>query len=173
LATDRPRRIVLTGSESTGKSELATALAAHFGAPVTREFARDYALANEAPLDASDVEAIARGQMALEDAAEGPLVICDTDLVSTVVYSNHYYSACAPPIVDAARTRLADLYLLLDIDVPWTPDPARDAFDQREAIHARFVATLEALGANYVVIRGNWEERRDAAIAAIEAHAAR
>jgi NadR type nicotinamide-nucleotide adenylyltransferase len=173
LATDRPRRIVLTGSESTGKSELATALAAHFGAAVTREFARDYALAKNAPLDASDVEPIARGQMALEDAAEGPLIICDTDLVSTVIYSNHYYSLCAPSIVDAARERLADLYLLLDTDVPWMPDPARDAGGERAAIHARFVATLEELGANYVVIRGNWEERRAAAIAAIEAYAAR
>jgi nicotinamide riboside kinase len=169
LATDRPHRIVLTGSESTGKSELATALGAHFGAPVTREFARDYVLAKNAPLDASDIEAIARGQMALEDAAEGPLIICDTDLVSSVTYSKHCYSSCPRWIVDAARARLADLYLLLDIDVPWTPDPARDAGDQREAIHARFIATLEELGANYVVIRGNWEERRKHAVEAIQA----
>ena len=47
-------------------------------------------------------------------------MLLDTDLVSTVVYSRHYYGDCPAWIEAAAVRRLADLYLLHDIDVPWT-----------------------------------------------------
>src|SRR5436305_357207 len=38
-----PFRVCLTGAESTGKTELAKELAAHFGAPYVPEFSRQYA----------------------------------------------------------------------------------------------------------------------------------
>ena len=36
------RRIVLSGTESTGKTQLAQRLAAHFGEPWSAEYAREY-----------------------------------------------------------------------------------------------------------------------------------
>ena len=167
----RPRRIVLTGSESTGKSTLAQELAAHYGTVVCGEFVRGYLDRRGGVLDAGDVEPIARGQLALQDAHEGFLF--DTDLISTVVYARHYYDFCPGWIVEAARARRADLYLLLDVDVPWVPDPQRDRPHLREAIHELFVRTLEELGADYVTIRGTWEERKRKAIEAIDRYAAR
>jgi NadR type nicotinamide-nucleotide adenylyltransferase len=161
-------RIAVTGSESTGKSELARALAAHYGTAWAAEYVRDYMEAKGAPLDASDVEAIARGQMAREDDAVARaqrLVILDTDLLSTVIYARHYYGSAPAWIECAAQERRADLYLLLDIDVAWTPDAQRDRGDRREEMHALF---REAL-ADAVVIRGDWEERRARAIEAIDA----
>ena len=121
--------VTVTGSECTGKTTLARDLARHFGAVWVPEFARDYLDEQTGttglPLDASDVEPIARGQIAAEDrgrAAASGLVILDTDLVSTTVYARHYYGACPPWIDQAARDRRADLYLLCDIDVPWVAD---------------------------------------------------
>lgn len=166
--------VVVTGSESTGKTTLARDLARHFGTVWVPEYARTYfqekmALTGSS-LDATDVEPIARGQMAAEDhgkSAASELLVLDTDLTSTAVYAGHYYGSCPPWIEQAARDRRADLYLLCDIDVPWVPGPPRDRPDRRDHIHDLFAQALDALGVRYVTIRGTWEERQDTAIVAI------
>ena len=168
----RIRRICLTGPECTGKTTLAQRLAEHYGTAWVPEFAREYALEVARPLTLIDVDRIARGQMAGEDlltidAAE--LLILDTDLISTVVYSNYYYSAVPQWIVSEARRRLADLYLVADIDVPFELDPARDAEAHRiEHAHA-FRRTLDEFGARYAVLSGDLEARVQKAIDAIDA----
>lgn len=166
----KPLRVVITGSESTGKTTLAAELAEHYGTVWCPEFSRQYALCKN-NLDASDVEAIASGQIASEDAhaSRGKRVIIqDTDLVSTVVYARHYYETCPRWIADASKTRRADLYLLMDIDVPWIPDPARDRGHMRKEMHLLFVTALVELRSPFVVISGNWEERRKRAVKAID-----
>ena len=167
----QPFRVVLTGSESTGKSELARALAAHYGATCAPEYVRDYLDGKGSALDAGDVEPIARGQIERQDAAARTatvLVICDTDLLSTLVYARHYYGSAPSWIEEKARTQRADLYLLMDIDAPWVADPQRDRGDRRQEMHALFRHALEQIGARYVTISGNWEERRARAVAAID-----
>lgn len=167
----RPLRVVVTGSECTGKTTLASGLARHFGAPWSPEYSRRYALATRPPLDASDVEPIARGQLTLEEAhlrRAATLLVQDTDLLSTLVYARHYYGACPEWVEESLRLRTADLYLLLDIDVPWVPDPARDRGDRREEMHALFQGALESIGARVVLISGAWDERMVRAVAAIE-----
>jgi NadR type nicotinamide-nucleotide adenylyltransferase len=163
-------RIVVTGSESTGKTELARTLAAHYRTAWAAEYVRDYMDAKGAPLDENDVEPIARGQMAREDDAVARaerLVILDTDLLSTVIYARHYYGAAPEWMARTADERRADLYLLLDIDVPWSPDAQRDRGDRRDEMHALFRDALH--GRRIVVISGTWEERRLRAIEAIDA----
>lgn len=174
-----PRRevavVVVTGSESTGKTTLAADLARHYGTTWVPEFARAYLAEKLATtgqrLDAGDVEPIAHGHIASVDAAIARtrhLVVLDTDLVSTMVYSRHYYGVCPAWIERATRNRLGDLYLLCDIDVPWLPDPARDRPQHREELHALFVAVLDSLGARYATLRGSWDDRRVEAISAID-----
>ena len=168
--------VVVTGSESTGKTTLAADLARQFGGVFVPEFVRDYAdekiAATGMPLDASDVEPIAHGQIAMHDRiltrARG-LVVLDTDLVSTAVYARHYYGDCPPWVEQAARERRGDLYLLCDIDVPWVAGPHRDRPHAREEIHALFAAAVEALGVPVVTIRGSWEERYATAAGAVAA----
>ena len=166
-----PLRVVLTGSESTGKSTLAAALARRYDGLWTPEAARLYVEARgSAPLGYDDVERIARAHIAAADEAErraGGLLILDTDLISTLVYSRHYYGACPDWVESEARGRLADLYLLLHPDVPWQPDPARDRSHGREEIHALFRDALDALGARRVDIRGTFPEREARALEAI------
>lgn len=166
-------RVVVTGSESTGKTTLAGELAAHYGTAWSSEFARAYLDRKGGPLDDSDVEPIARGQIAGEDEAAlraSRLLILDTDLASTVVYSRYYYGRCPEWIAEAARKRLAELYLLLQPDVPWVPDgEQRDRPAAREELHRLFRYALQAFGARYVEIGGSWPERRRCAMAAIDA----
>jgi NadR type nicotinamide-nucleotide adenylyltransferase len=170
------RRIVLTGSESVGKTTLAGQLASHYGVRFVPEFVRQYAEEKGTPLEFSDHGAIARGQMALEDetirrAVTGGdrLLLHDTDLVSTVAYCHHYFGRCPTFLEEAAQARRADLYLLLDIDVPWVADGMRDRGDRRDAVHALFVEALGRLGAPVSLIQGSWESRLATAIRHIDA----
>jgi NadR type nicotinamide-nucleotide adenylyltransferase len=163
------KKIVVTGSESSGKTELAGALGVHFSAPVSTEFVREFA-AKQGSISFSDHGPVAKGQMAAEDAAISratDLVILDTDLVSTVVYCEHYFGRSPEWITDEARKRAADLYLLLKPDIPWVPDGIRDRGERREEMHALFAAKLRDLGLEFVEIGGSREERLASAIHAI------
>jgi nicotinamide riboside kinase len=185
-------RVCLIGPECTGKTTLAEELSRHFDAPWVPEFAREYAERVRRLLTYDDVEPIARGQIANEDAGVGsgewgvgdeaesshaaesshtphptahpPLLILDTDLISTVVYSRHYYGRCPEWIEAEAGKRKADLYFLTDIDVPWTSDGVRDTAAARAALHNQFANALANYGANFVTVSGDWEQRWKTAV---------
>ena len=164
-------RIVVTGSESTGKTQLAEQLAAHYGVPWVPEFARDYAEQKGSTLTSADVTQIGSGQITREDAAMRGLtgmILLDTDLVSTVVYSEQYYGTVPAWIPIAAKERIADLYLVCDIDLPWVADTVRDAQHQRRQMHDSFIQHLTRYGAAYHVVSGTGTERLARAIAHID-----
>ncbi len=155
-----PRRICLTGPECTGKSTLAARAERELGATWVREFAREYVERHRNVLTSADVEPIARGEIANLNAARGDLIVLDTDLLSTVVYARHYYGSCPSWIEEEARKRRADLYLLFATDIPWQPDPARDAGgDAREVLFAAFRAALDEFETNWEIVSGDWEAR--------------
>jgi NadR type nicotinamide-nucleotide adenylyltransferase len=169
-------RVAVTGSESSGKTELAHRLGRHFAAPVAEEFVRDFAAERGGKLAFGDHGPIARGQMASEDAAmalANDLVILDTDLVSTVVYCEHYFGRCPAWIEKEARARAADLYLLLKPDIPWVADGVRDRGDRRDEMHDLFKQKLDDMRLPYVDIGGDREERFARAVRAIESLGAR
>jgi NadR type nicotinamide-nucleotide adenylyltransferase len=175
LPPDDVVRVVLTGSESTGKSTLAAELARYYGAPLVPEFLRAFVQRHEGPLEFEHQEPIARGQIALEDEhiarARGvsPLVVLDTDLLSTVVYSYHYYGRCHAWIDAAARARRPDLYVLCETDVAWLPDGVRDRGGQRDEMQALFLDAVRDSGSPYVSVSGTIGERLAQATNAIDA----
>jgi nicotinamide riboside kinase len=116
-----------------------------------------YAKSARRPLTEGDVEAIARGQIELEDAASASqpsLVVQDTDLISTVVYARHYYGACPEWIVEAARLRVAPIYLLSDIDIQWVGDDVRDRPLERKVLDSLFRQALAEFDANVAPLSG-------------------
>jgi NadR type nicotinamide-nucleotide adenylyltransferase len=174
LAPHRARlglTVCLIGPECTGKTTLARQLAAHFGAPWVPEFVREYAERVRRPLTVEDVEPIAMGEIALlDEASSDDLLILDTDLVSTVVYSRHYYGACPEWIEAEAVVRRADRYLLMGVDVPWSDDSVRDSEGSRIALYGEFVFALTELEASVVSINGSWEDRFASAVKEIGSH---
>jgi NadR type nicotinamide-nucleotide adenylyltransferase len=164
-----PLRVCLIGAESTGKTELAKELARRFDAPWVPEYSREYAERVNRELSYTDVMPIARGQIELEArfaSAARRLLILDTDLLSTVVYSRHHFGACPAIVEGLARQRRADLYLLLDVDVPYVADPVRDS---GHGLHEEFCRVLEEFKAPHRTIDGSWELRFERAVEAIEA----
>jgi NadR type nicotinamide-nucleotide adenylyltransferase len=165
-------RVVLTGSESTGKSTMAAELARHYDVPLIPEFVRGFAEARGGVIEFSDHGPIARGQMALEDeyiAKGDQLLVQDTDLLSTVVYCRHYFGRCPPWIEEAAAARRPDLYLLCEIDAPWVADGVRDRGDRREEMQALFRDEVRASGVRVVTLDGDHATRLETAVAAIAA----
>lgn len=168
------RRIAVYGPESTGKSQLAARLAAHFGAPLVAEYAREF-WDQHGAIALGDIERIAREQWRREDAAAasaGALVICDTDALTTVLWSDLLHGTTPDVVRREAEKRCRGyaLYLLLDTDVPFAPDPQRcfpDAED-RERCRRVWHGALERRGLPYVWIRGDWAARERAAIAAVD-----
>jgi NadR type nicotinamide-nucleotide adenylyltransferase len=164
--------VVVTGSECTGKTTLAKALAEHYETIWVPEFIRGFVIEKSGPPTYEDVEPIARGQMALEDkhASEASdLLIHDTDLLSAIVYNRHYYGECPRWIEEAFSKRAADLYLLAGIDVPWVAEGwLRDRGDRREEMHELFRNALLEHRLNFTEIRGEHEERLAEAVSAID-----
>jgi NadR type nicotinamide-nucleotide adenylyltransferase len=174
-------RVVFTGSESTGKSTLAAAVAKHYGVEVVPEFVRAFAEQKGTPIEFSDHGAIARGQIELEDEyimratqispalpALPALLIQDTDLLSTVVYCRHYFGHCPPWIEEAAVARRPDLYLLCDIDTPWIADGVRDRGHLRDEMQRLFEEAIKAAGTARLTLSGTVQTRLREAIDGID-----
>jgi len=170
------RKVAVFGAESTGKTRLAGRLAAHFGVPCVPEYAREFWDAHGA-IALGDIPAIAREQWRREDEAAARagagLVICDTDALTTVLWSDLLYGSCPDDIRRGAeaRARTYALYLLLDTDVPFTPDPQRCFPDpaDREKCRRIWRGALERRRLPFVEITGDWAEREQRAIAAVGA----
>lgn len=169
-------KVVLFGPESTGKTSLARELAAYYNTAWVPEFSRDYLQKkwNEQQLicERQDILPIAAGQMELENRlAEkvDKLLICDTNLLETVVYSQAYFDGfCEPHLLKHALKAKYDLYFLMYIDVPWVEDDLRDRPHQRELMFNRFQQSLETHRKPYQLLTGNFQQRFDAAVKTID-----
>ena len=167
-------RIVVVGSECTGKTTLVAQLAHCFGAPCSTESARDYVNKRGRAVQYSDVEAIAKQQITIEDkltAGNSRIVFLDTDLFSTLIYSHFYFERCPDWIEPACNARRSDLYLLCGIDIPWVEDRLQRSKGDpksREAQHRLFTETLCRSGCNVVHISGIGSDRLNQAISAVK-----
>ena len=167
-------RIVVSGSECTGKTVLTRALAENFDAPFSTESARDYVSELGRAVQFSDVEPIARRQIEIEDALLGDgsrLYIFDTDLFSTLIYSRLYFGRCPGWIEPLCRARRADLYLLCGIDLPWIKDGfqrGQDTPKKRQHAHDLFANVLNENGCSVRAVSGLNNNRLQCAFSAIE-----
>ncbi len=156
-------RVVVTGSECTGKTTLAADLAAYFGTIAISEYVREWVDRKGVVPAVADLPEIAAGQRELErrrSPGHGELVIQDTDLLSTIVYSRHYFGHCPRALEDALRQAPGDLYLLAGIDVPWVPDGLqRDRGERREEMQDLFSRALEEFRLRSIAISGTREQR--------------
>jgi NadR type nicotinamide-nucleotide adenylyltransferase len=168
-------KIVLFGPESTGKSTLARQLTRYFETLKADEFARDYLQAKfdqtGKSCEYTDLIPIAVGQRKAENKAAKKAtgyLFCDTDALETYVYSKVYFSKVPAAIEDAARKSDYALYLLMNVDVPWTPDDLRDKPKDREKMFQHFETELVLFQKQYIIINGIGEERFNNAIDAIQ-----
>jgi HTH-type transcriptional regulator, transcriptional repressor of NAD biosynthesis genes len=115
-------------------------------------------------------EHIARTQTVWEDAearAGGPVLVCDTDAFATGVWHERYVGARSPAVEALARPH--PLYLLTHPDdVPFTQDGLRDGARVRQWMTATFAERLAASGRRWTWLRGQGDERVEAALRAVD-----
>ncbi len=174
LLLSSPKKIVVIGPESTGKSTLAQMLATHYATDWVKEYARDYLNDLKRDYKETDLPAIARGQILEEDKKTAqsthPYLFCDTDLYVIKVWSEHKYNHCDNWILQQIARRPYDLYLLTYIDTPWEPDPQREYPDpkMRQYFYDTYKDIVINSGVLWTDIRGNPQKRLQQSIAAIE-----
>ena len=169
-------KIVLFGPESTGKTTLAAQLAEHYNTEWVPEYAREYLQdkwdREQKTCEPKDLVPIAYGQMELENRLAkkaNKVLICDTDLLETKVYSEAYYTGTCDPILEKYALRNSyDLYLLTYIDTPWVADDLRDKPDERERMYAYFKESLEKYHRNFIILKGDKATRLKKAIEHID-----
>lgn len=167
------KKIAIVGPESTGKSTMAAYLANYYHTVWVPEFARDYcAKLTEAPTWQDEINMF-HGQLNLEQEltpkANG-LLICDTTFITVKIWSDYTFGRSPQQVLDELPKHKYDLYLLLNIDLPWQEDPLRDFPHMREHFMAVWQKELNALGANYVLISGTGQDRYENAVTVIDAN---
>ncbi len=156
------KRIAITGPESTGKSFLAEKLAQHYHTMWVPEFARVYLDHLDRNYTYQDILFIAKSQMEIEHAlterAKG-FLFCDTELIVTKIWCEYKYGKCHQWILENLEKSNYDLYLLLNIDLPWQPDSQREHPDKRKELFDLYLKELISRELPFEIIDGNSEER--------------
>lgn len=169
-------KVVMYGPESTGKTTLSKLLARHYNSVWVPEYAREYLQDkwNNArkTCEPQDLLPIAEGQMKLENnlaQKTDTVLICDTDLLETMVYSEAYYLGyCDKILKKYALQNTYNLYFLTYIDIPWEADDLRDKPEDREDMFNAFEKALIENNRPYVLLKGNIKERLATAIKHID-----
>ena len=160
-------KIVLYGPESTGKTTLAKKLAEHYSTVWVPEYAREYLQKKwdekQEICTLEDLLPIAEGQMNTENTlarVANKVLVCDTDLLVTKVYSEAYFDGFCDPLLEKyALQNHYHLYFLTGIDIPWVQDDLRDKPNEREKMFNLFKTTLEKYQHTFVILEGNLEQR--------------
>ena len=172
LSENSMSRIVITGPESTGKTELAQALAQNLGTVWIPEYARYYVENLHRPYDYDDVVQIARYQIAQEaeyisKIGKGVLIF-DTWLIITKVWLDLVFRGCPVWITDHIRSSKIDLFLVCDTDLPWIADPVREnGGDKRQQLFHLYCEEIRSFGFNYEIIDGFGAARTEHALNAL------
>ena len=169
-------KVVLFGPESTGKTTLSEQLARYYNTVWVPEYAREYLQDKwnnfRKTCENSDLLPIAEGQMKLENKLTkkaDKVLICDTDLLETKVYSEEYYGGFVNPLLDeAALENTYDLYLLTYIDTPWEADDLRDKPELRQEMFDAFENALKKYNRPYILLKGDKQTRLKTATKAID-----
>ena len=157
------RRVCIIGPESTGKSTLAKQLAQQYDTLQVGEYARGCIDAHQGRVDAEMFRLFVRGQAASEQALArqaNRILICDSDAFTTALYHELYIGGRPDWIMEEARRRSYDLYLLADPDgTPYIADNQRLHPDKRQWFFDQCVNWLDERKAPYQILTGAWEQR--------------
>ncbi|MHC8948424.1 AAA family ATPase [Sphingobacterium hungaricum] len=163
MPLDRLAKIAIVGPESTGKSTLAQFLGEEFDSISVPEYARYYCQNLNNQYTLQDEVNMFYGQMALEEAliplAKHNLLFCDVTILTIKIWCDHLFGDTPNEVKEEIKNRKYDLYLLMDIDLPWQDDPLRDFPKDREYFLEVWKKELADLNANYKIISGLGEER--------------
>lgn len=160
------KKVVILGTESTGKTTLTEYLSKYFGAALVRELGRDL-IPNSDNFEPKDLERVAAAhqeetQRAIKSL--NPLIVMDTDIHITQSYAYFKFGAYLNLPDEWYQTQKADLYLYLTAETPYIQDGSRLSKNERDKLDQYHLSTLTKFGIVFKTLYGNYNSREEEAL---------
>ena len=156
-------RIVILGAESSGKSVLAEALAAHYKTVWVPEYLREFVEQHQRVPRQEEQILIARTQIQREVELEkqaSDWLFCDTGPMMTAIYSRHYFSGPDAELDALEQTHQYDFTIVTAPDFPWTADGLqRESAAVRDKIHEEVLQILDEREIPFLLVEGTAQQR--------------
>jgi HTH-type transcriptional repressor of NAD biosynthesis genes len=159
-------KVVILGTESTGKTTLAEKLSKHFNCSLVLEAAREI-IANSNNFSFDDLHLVASEHSKRIDKtilADNPLVIIDTDIHTTKSYSRFTFEKELEISADIYNSNKANIYLYLNNDVEYLQDGTRLSEAERNLLDLSHRQVLTDHKIDIIEINGDWDERFEKAV---------
>lgn len=163
-------KVVILGTESTGKTVLTEKLAKHYNATAVFEAGRDI-IPDSNDFSINDLYLVAdehARRIRLSEIQDSPLIIIDTDIHITKSYGRFSFNEDLTLDKHVYDANKADLYLYLSNDVEFVQDGTRMDEIERNKLDISHREILKEHDIFYVDISGKWDERFEGAIEEID-----
>ena len=160
------KKIVFTGPECSGKTTICRAVAQELKVEWVEEYARQYLEEINRPYKEEDLLAIAKGQIAKEQAQirnNTPFLLCDTSMLVIKIWSLVKYGRCHPWIEQQLQND-DSIYFLCKPNIPWVADPLRESPDDRERLFLLYEKELLTMKKTYIVLQNREAKRKQEVI---------
>ena len=159
-------KVVVLGTESTGKTILTQKLSKHFNCLLVLEAAREI-IANSNNFSFHDLHLVASEHAKRINQtilADSPLLIIDTDIHTTKSYSRFIFKKELEVTADIYNPNRANIYLYLNNDVEYFQDGTRLSEAERNLLDLSHRQVLTDHNIEIVEIKGDWDERFEMAV---------
>ncbi len=155
------QKVVLVGTESTGKTTLAQKLANYYSTVFVPEMAREVVeKTEECTYDDLVKIATLHANTILNKIPEAnKLLFVDTDITITKSYSEFLFNKKFSVAAWIEEVNRFDLYLFLEPDCDYVQDGTRLSETERARLSDHHKAAFKNTGLSFISINGNWEER--------------
>ena len=159
-------KVVILGTECTGKTNLTEKLARHFNCSFVLEAGRDI-IANSNSFTFEDLHLVAKEHARRIDKislANSPLVIIDTDIHTTKSYSRFTFKKELEISPEIYNSNKANLYLYLNNEVEYLQDGTRLSETERNLLDLSHRHVLTDYNIKIIEIKGDWDKRFEIAV---------
>jgi len=164
LNSNKIKKIVISGPESSGKSTLTKELAEYFESDYYPEYAREYVENLTEKYTYNDVVLIAKHQ--IEELSKtnfkkaNRFVFYDTGLIITKVWFEYVFKKVPDFLLKSLTEIKIDCYLLCYPDLAWKSDNVRENGGVfRVELFEKYKSEIEKYKINYFIIRKNGIQR--------------
>lgn len=159
-------KVVILGTECTGKTTLTKKLAKHFDCSFVLEAGREI-IPNSNSFTYPDLKLVANEHSKRIDKTisdHSPLVIIDTDIHITKSYCRFAFERELEISTNIYNSNKANLYLYLNNDVEYIQDGTRLSEVERNLLDHSHREVLIKHKIDIIEITGNWDERFEKAV---------
>lgn len=163
-------KVIVLGTESTGKTILTERLAKHFNCSSVNETAREI-IVNSNSFEFDDLHLVTiEHANRINNAIIGksPLIIIDTDIHITKSYANFIFDKTLNVENKIYNANKADLYLYLNNNVDYVQDGTRLSEIDRNLLDISHRNILQQHNIDITEITGSWEQRFEKAVTIIK-----